>query len=335
MAEINQAKITKEDIERLEANKKKAEEDKKKEKLSPGTIISRSIAGLIAVAYFVLLIFGRFFMEKEGWFLQSLDPFSGAKNPNQIIRVISLCILTLSISFVLRFIIGRMVNNKNITKKIGVAVIELLGNTVKYVAFLVLVFLVLGALGVNTAELLAGLGILSLILGLGVTSLIEDIVAGIFIIAEQIFDVNDIVVIDGFRGTVVSIGIRSTKFADVGGDILTMRNSSIGSVVNLTDRTSCAALTFPIAPQESLEHVEDVINNHFDPAAIKSRCDKMEAEPIYLGLCEITKKGVQMLLFIAGCNEAYKYDVERALYHEVKTMFDEHNVQLGAPGVEE
>ena len=335
MAEFNQARITKEDIERLEANKKKMEEEKKQKKLSPGAIISRTIAALIAIAYYVLLIFGRFFMEKEGWFMQSLDPFSGAKNPNQLIRVISLAILTLSISFVLRFFIGRMVNNKKITQKIGVAVIELIGNTVKYVAVLVLIFLILGALGVNTTELVAGLGILSLILGLGVTSLIEDIVAGIFIIAEQIFDVNDIVVVDGFRGTVVSIGIRSTKFADIGGDILTMRNSSIGSVVNLTDRTSCAALTFPIAPQESLEHVEEVINQHFDPAAIKSRCDKMEAEPIYLGLCEITKKGVQMLLFIAGCNEAYKYDVERALYKEVKNMFDENDVQLGAPGVEE
>lgn len=333
MAEFNQAKITKEDIERLEANRKKKE--KEKEKVSTGTIVSRVIAGIIAVAYFVLLIFGRFFMEKEGWFLQSLDPFSGAKNPNQLIRVISLCILTLTVSYILRFIIGKMVNNKKITKKIGVAVIELLGNTVKYVAILVLVFLVLSALGVNTTELLAGLGILSLILGLGVTSLIEDIVAGIFIIAEQIFDVNDIVVIDGFRGTVVSIGIRSTKFADIGGDILTMRNSSIGSVVNLTDRMSCAALTFPIAPQESLEHVEEVIKEHFDPSAVKSRCDKMQAEPIYLGLCEITKKGVQMLLFIAGCNEADKYDVERALYHEVKTVFDDNNVQLGASGLEE
>ena len=42
-----------------------------------------------------------------------------------------------------------------------------------------------------------------------------------------------------------------------------------------------------------------------------------------------------MLLFIAGCNEADKYDVERALYHEVKTVFDDNNVQLGASGLEE
>ena len=328
-----QFKISKEDMERLtkSADKKKEE----KEKVSAGTIVFRVVCALIALAYFVLLLFGKYFMDPNGVFLQSINPFSGAKNPNQILRVIGLCIITLTASFVVRFIIKKLETVKSVTKKTGVAVIELLGNTVKYVAILILVFLILTAFGVNTTELVAGLGILSLILGLGVTSLIEDIVAGIFIIAEQTFDVGDIIVLDGFRGTVVSIGMRSTKIQDIGSDVLTVRNSSIGTVVNLTERMSCAAITIPLAPQEDLEHVEDVIKKDFRPAEIKASCDKMQAEPMYLGVCEITKKGVQMLLFIGGCKEEDKYDVERALYHAVKTVFDENNVQLGAPGIEE
>jgi len=327
-----QFKISKEDMEKLTKN---SNQNSDKEKLGAGTIITRVIAGIIAVAYYVLLLFGRFFMDEKGVFLQSLNPFSGAKEPNQVIRVISLVILILSASAVVRFIFKRLTKVKSVTKKTGVAVIELLGNTVKYVAVIVLIFVVLTALGVNTTELLAGLGILSLILGLGVTSLIEDIVAGIFIIAEQTFDVGDIIVLDGFRGTVISIGMRSTKIQDIGSDVLTVRNSSIGSVVNLTERMSCAALTIPLAPQESLEHAEEIIKKEFKPAEIKAGCDKMQAEPMYLGVCEITKKGVQMLLFIAGCKEEDKYDVERALYHAIKTVFDENNVQLGAPGLEE
>ncbi|MBQ7645824.1 MAG: mechanosensitive ion channel, partial [Clostridia bacterium] len=213
--------------------------------------------------------------------------------------------------------------------------IELLCNLVEYAAFLILVFLILGALGVNTAEILAGLGILALILGLGVTSLIEDIVAGIFIIFEKTFDVNDIIVVDGFRGTVVSIGIRSTKLADVGGDILTLRNSSIGSVINLTDRLSCAALSIPLAPQESLERAEALIKS-INMESISAKYPKvMEGAPIYLGLCDITKKGLQMLLFICPCQEANRYDVERGLYHELKFIFESNGIQLGAPGIEE
>ena len=338
----NQYKISEKDMEKLkqqslEAKGKKAAEEKKpkKEKASVGTIIFRSFCAVVSVAYYALLFFGRFFIEKEGKFLSSLDPFSGVKNPDQLVRIASLCVLTLSISFVLRFFIGRLVNNKKVTKKIGVALIELLGNLVKYVSYIVLILLILTALGVNTTELLAGLGILGLILGLGVTSLIEDIVAGIFIIAERLFDVGDIIVLDGFRGTVVSIGIRSTKIADIGDSIMTVRNSSIGSLVNLTDRMSCAAICIPLAPHENIGHVEEVINAANIGDLADKYADIMEGAPMYLGICNITKKGVQELLFIAACHESKRYDVERAIYHEVKTLFDKNNIELGAPGIEE
>ena len=336
MAENNvQYKIGEKEMEKLRKGSKNAKTEEKKETVSVGTVMFRVFCWVVAVAYFALLLFGKRFLPQEGMFLSSLDLFSGVEKPNHLIRIASLCVLTLSISTILQFIINKMANNKNLTKKTGRAIIELLGNLVKYVAYIVLIFLILNALGVNTTELLAGLGILGLIVGLGVTSLIEDIVAGIFIIAERTFDVGDIIVLDGYRGTVVSIGIRSTKIADIGGDILTVRNSSIGSVVNLTDRVSCAALTIPLAPQESLERVETAIKA-VDFNSIRDKySDIMEGAPMYLGLCEITKKGVQMLLFIAACHEEKRYDVERALYHEIKAIFENNNIQLGAPGVEE
>ena len=325
-----QYKISKDDMEKLQKKSNNASNEQKpeKERLSTGTIIFRVVCALIAVAYFGLLIFGRFIVDKEGAFLKSLDPFSGAEKPNNIIRVISLCIMTLSISVVLRFFIGRLVDNKKVTKKIGVAFIELLGNLVKYVSYIVLIILVLGALGVNTTEMVAGLGILGLILGLGVTSLIEDIVAGIFIIAERLFDVGDIIVLDGFRGTVVSIGIRSTKIADVGNDVLTVRNSSIGSLVNLTDRVSSAAITLPIAPEEAIERVEEVMKNaHVETLAQKY--PKMEFGPLALGVCGMTDKGVQNYLVVAGCKEEDKYEIERALFYEFKNICDKNNIKLG------
>ena len=332
-----QHKISKNDMEKLQKNSKKTQNAPKKpekEKLSTGTVIFRAVCAIIAVAYFGLLFFGRFFMDENGEFLGSLNPFSGIGNPNNMIRIVSLCIMTLSISVVLRFFIGRLVNNKKVTKKIGIAFIELLGNLVKYVSYIVLIVLVLSALGVNATELVAGLGILGLILGLGVTSLIEDIVAGIFIIAERLFDVGDIIVLDGFRGTVVSIGIRSTKIADVGDDVLTVRNSSIGSLVNLTDRTSSAAITIPIAPEEHIERVEAAIKSS-NIEVIAEKYPKMLSGPLALGVCGMTDKGIQNYLVVAGCKEEDKYEIERALFYEFKVIFDRNNIKLGLPGYTE
>ena len=317
-------KLSKEDIKKLKQDAPQPE----KKKVNVPKLILHIVEILIGLAYVGVLAFGRFFIPASNEFYQSFDLFSGA-NPMPIARLLSYVLFVLVVGTLLRIILNGLSKNKTVTKKTGVAIIQLFANLVKYVMFIIIACFVLSALGVDTAAIFAGLGIMALVIGLGVTSLIEDIVAGIFIIAEKLFDVGDIVVIDGFRGSVVSIGIRSTKLADVGGDILTMRNSAIGALINLTDRQSCAAITIPIAPDESLEHVEQVIKDgHIED--IKNTCDKILADPIYLGLCDINAKGVQNLLFIAACKEDYRYDVERALFHGLKFLFESNGIKLGA-----
>ncbi len=321
-------KLSKEDIKKLS---KEEEKKPQKKPINVPMLVVHIVEIIISVAYAVLLGFGRLFIPQDIAFFRSFDLFSGV-NPMPIARLLSYALFTIIIATLLRILLKALSQNKVITKKFSVAVLQLLGNLVKYVMVIIIVCLVLNAVGVDATAILAGLGILTLIIGLGVTSLIEDIVAGIFIIAERLFDVGDIIVVDGFRGSVVSIGVRSTKLADVGGDILTMRNSAIGSLVNLTDRQSCAAITIPLAAGESITHAEQVIkDSHIEQ--IRSTCDKMLGDPIYLGICEITAKGTQMLLFIAACKEDYRYDVERALYHGLKTMFEENNIKLGMPNV--
>jgi len=321
---MKQSKLSKEDIQKALGEQKPEEQQKKK--ITP-TFIIHICEMLVGVAYAFFLAFGRLFAFKDSDFYQSLDVFAENK-PIAWVRLVSLILLVIVIGTLGRIILKALSKNKTVTKKFSIAVMQLFGNLVKYIMVIAIICIALSAMGVDTAAIVGGLGIFALIIGLGITSLIEDIVAGIFIISERTFDVGDIIVVDGFRGTVVSIGVRSTKIADVGGDIRTMRNSSIGAVINLTDRTSCAAITIPIAREESLEKVEQIIrDSHIEK--IKDTCPQMVGAPIYLGLCEITAKGVQMLLFIAACKEENRYDVERALYHGLKIMFESNGVKLG------
>lgn len=315
-------RLSKDDVKKVIKEEKK----EKQFKVTP-TFIFRIFEALVGVAYLVLLFFGKYFFEEGNEFYKSFNLFS-EESPNSWIRLVSTILLVIVVGTLARILLKLLSKCKPITKKFSIAVLQLFGNLVKYAMAIIILCFVLSAMGVDTAAIIGGLGIFALIIGLGLTSLIEDIVAGIFIISERTFDVGDIIVVDGFRGTVVSIGVRSTKIADVGGDIRTMRNSSIGAVINLTDRQSCAAITIPIAREENLAHVEEIIKN-YHIEQIQETCPKMIGAPIYLGLCEITAKGVQMLLFIAGCKEENRYDVERALYHGLKLMFEANGVKLG------
>ena len=62
---------------------------------------------------------------------------------------------------------------------------------------------------------------------------------------------------------------------------------------------------------------------------------KLIGAPLYLGICEITKKGVQNLLIVGGCKEEDKYEIERALFLEYKLLFEKHGIQLGTTDLEE
>ena len=331
MATHNGIRIGKSDMEKIMKNAGQNNPKKEEKKISPKKIIYSVIEILIIVAYYAVAVGGRFIAGlKDTEFYQSFDIFAKPADPIHLVRLLSYALFAWTLCIVVRFLLLLLSKNKTVTKKTGVAILQLLANLAKYVTIIVIVCLVLAALGVNTAGIVAGLGIVALVLGLGMTSLIEDIVAGIFIIAERLFDVGDIIVLDGFRGTVVSIGIRSTKIADVGNDILTVRNSSIGSLVNLTDRMSCVAITFPIAPEVPIERVEEVVKDaHIEQIAKLS--PKVQGDPIYLGLYDITKKGVQLVMFIAPCKEEDRYDVERLLFREVKVVFDNNDIKLGAP----
>lgn len=303
-------------------------EEESKEPMSLRSKVLRGVTIAVVAVYFLILIFGRFLFPADSQIMASLDVFSDAEKPNRLIRCASLAILTLSASKLMRYCIGRLAKNSALTKRTGVAVINLLSNFVKYAAVLVLVFLILNAMGVDTAELVAGLGILSLILGLGVTSLVEDVVAGIFIIAERLFDVGDIVVVDDFRGKILSIGIRSTQIEDEGGDILILRNSSIQSLVNMTNRSSYAICDIPINPLESFAHVEEVIKNA-DLSQLREQYPEIEKGPFYLGLSEINDKGVSVVTFVSICQENTKYWIQRIMNRELKLLFENNNIKLG------
>ena len=300
----------------------------------PQNRLLQVIGFLIAVVYFALLFFGKYILPEDGEFLRSINVFSGEESPNKLLRIASLAILTLSLSAIVRFMVGIIAHNRSLTKRTGRAVIDLLGNSIKYIAVIVLVFLALSALGVDTEELLAGLGILSLIVGLGVTSLVEDIVAGIFIIGERLFDVGDIVVVDDFRGKILSIGIRSTQIEDDGGDILIMRNSSIENLINMTNRASYAICDLPVAPSVPFSKVEEVIKNaHLE--RLQYSYPEIEKGPFYLGLSEITEGGVQIITFVAICQENTKYWIQRIMNRELKLLCEENDIQLGEPSDDE
>ena len=207
-------------------------------------------------------------------------------------------------------------------------VMNLMISIVRYGAVIVTVFLILSAWGVQTPTLLAGAGILGLALSFGAQSLIEDVLAGLFLIFEKQFQIGDVIQIEDFRGTVIEIGIRTTKFEDINGDIKTINNSDIRSAINTSSHLSPAICDISISYGENLEKVEKVIVNHL--SNMKEAIPDIEEGPFYRGVQSLGESSVVIRIY-AKCNEAKKYQVVRDLNREMKLLFDKNKIQIPFP----
>ena len=275
----------------------------------------------LAAAYFILLIGGRWIFGENSTFYRSLNPFSGAGDYIKWIRIISYGFFFITIGYLIRLFISWLLT---FVKK-GKAIFNLLSSFIKYLSVLIFIFASLRALNVDTGTLLAGIGILSLIVGLGAQPLIEDIISGLFIVFENVFDVGDIIIVDGFRGTVREIGIRTTRFEDTSGNFKIMNNSDLRTVINLTDHLTLVPCVVQIEYGESIERVEAVVKDHNEE--IGAAIPDIVEGPFYKGVSELGASGVS-LKFVARCEEANRFQVERDMNREFKLLFDAHGINI-------
>ena len=299
----------------------------KKVKLNRILGLTLKILGIaIAAAYFILLIIGKFVFKPTNVFWYSLNIFSGAGTPNQWVRVISYAIFIFTISWIARFLLKQL--SKLLIK--GNAIIDLLCSLIKYVSVIVLLFFILKAFGVDTTAIVTGLSIVTLIIGLALQPLLQDVIAGLFIVFEHIFEVGDIIVVDGFRGTVKEIGIRTSRIEDAGGNIKVINNSELKALVNMSDQLSIAAIDIGIEYGESLERVEAILKEHL--GEVKKAIPEIAEGPFYKGVSELADSSVN-LKFVAKCKEGSKYQVERDMNRQFKLLFDKYNVNIPFPQV--
>lgn len=207
---------------------------------------------------------------------------------------------------------------------------RLLDSFIKYLSVLGALFYGMNYIGVDSSTLLASAGLLSVIVGLGAQSLIGDILAGIFIVFEGEFRVGDIIEVDTWRGTVLEIGVRTTKVEDLSGNIKAFNNAQITGIVNLTKKYSYASCDVGLEYEESLERVEHILKDALPE--IKARISDIANGPFYKGVVELADSSV-VIRIVAECQESARIQTTRDLNREIKLLFDKHNISIAYPQV--
>lgn len=188
---------------------------------------------------------------------------------------------------------------------------------------------ILPVLGINIGPLLASAGIAGLAVGFGAQTLVKDVINGFFILAENQFDLGDIVKIGPVQGTVEKITLRRTVLRDADGTVHNIPNSQIAIVSNMTRDWTQLALHISVSYNENSDKVVGLLQEvaaelWHDPAFT----ERIVAEPIVPGIEKVSAEEVDYLLLVKT-KPGEQYAVSRELRRRIKECFEKNQVQPG------
>lgn len=202
---------------------------------------------------------------------------------------------------------------------------------VKYIASIIGFCWILSIIGVNISTIFASVGIMALIIGFGAESLVADLVTGVFILFENQYNVGDVIEVNGFRGVVKEIGIRTLSLEDTGGNIMIINNSELKNIINRSSKNSVAVCDIGISYDVDLEKFDKVLDKIL--ADIKTKHDVFKDRLICVGVESLAESSV-VLRIIADVDEKNIYSARRLLNKELKIAFDKAGVKIPYPQID-
>jgi moderate conductance mechanosensitive channel len=183
-------------------------------------------------------------------------------------------------------------------------------------------------LGFDIAPALATAGVLSVALAFGAQSLLKDIINGVFIVFEEQYSIGDTLQVNGETGRVEHITLRRTVLRNLNGAIVSIPNSLIGQVSNLSRDWSQTFVDVTVPADEMvarvlamLEQVAGDFRNDagWSPALVDG--------PRVLGIESMTLDGTVIRMQVRTVLNR-KDDAARELRRRIKLAFEESEIVL-------
>ncbi|WP_068985811.1 MULTISPECIES: mechanosensitive ion channel family protein [Lysinibacillus] len=245
-----------------------------------------------------------------------------------LILIASWLAVRLGKKFIKKVFLIRMSSPLNHSERRQKTIARLLQSVISYVVYFSAIIAILSILHIKVAGLLAGAGIVGLAVGFGAQSLVKDVITGFFIIFEDQFGVGDYIKINAAEGTVVEIGLRTTKINGATGEQFIIPNGSIGEVVNYSINNSKIFIDLQMMTDADFEKAEAIVKKYL--ATLPDIHKELVSVPVFLGVQSV--KGTEVTIrIVAETLAQQQYGVARAIRRDVTRLFEEHNIPMAHP----
>jgi small-conductance mechanosensitive channel len=194
--------------------------------------------------------------------------------------------------------------------------------------------LVVQRLGVPVTSLVAPATILGVALGFGGQRIVQDILAGFFIIAERQYGFGDVIRIglmglgEPLSGTVEDVTLRITRIRSINGEVVITPNGQIVQVTNLSRDWARAVIDIPVPAVVDVNHVNDILRQvgaeaYDDPELQPMLLD----EPSVMGV-ESIEVDQFIVRLVARTLPGKQFDIGRALRARIAVAFLREGIHL-------
>lgn len=203
--------------------------------------------------------------------------------------------------------------------------ISLIKSLSKTVILIIWFFATMSIFEIDAKGLVATAGISGLAIGLAAKTFIEDFISGIFILAENVFNIGDYVSIAGKEGVVEDIGLRFTVIRDFNGELHTIPNNLIKIVTNRSKNIQRALVEVQISYESDLAKSKELLT--------KGLAEKFEGAksiieaPILQAPVALMDSGV-LLRVVAYTVPGEQWRIEREMREEIKNILDRNNIEI-------
>lgn len=191
--------------------------------------------------------------------------------------------------------------------------------------------LILTELGVDIIPLLASVGLLSLGLSLGMQSLVKDFVTGFFMLLEDAFAVEDLVIINGQMGRIESLTVRVVRLRATDGSLYTFPYGNITSLCNQNRDFSAAVMLFQVGIEADMNQIYEILEKISKDLKKDPKTRGMIVDSIQIdGINEVSDHALQIRA-VLKTKPSQQYKVKYAFNLLLKQYLESYHVPNATP----
>jgi moderate conductance mechanosensitive channel len=190
------------------------------------------------------------------------------------------------------------------------------------------ILVVLAELGVNVIPAVLVISAVILALGIGGRAFVADVIAGLAIVFEDQFAVGETIQTSETTGKVEQLTLRRTVVRDARGALVTLGNSEIRSVANVSRDWSAAIVDITVGAEEPLERALQIL----ETAATTLRADPAWSQaivdgPRVLGVQDYGRSGPTLRVQVRTA-PLRQDEVARELRRRIQMEFQRHRIEI-------